>query len=591
MSLHSSDFTATEAAPSAARGRRALTLARVVSLAVFAAIAAWIVMTFRDYGISNDEFVQHTYGQLLVAWYASGFTDDRAFHYINLYLYGGLFDLVAAGLEPYVPLPVYEWRHLLSAGCGFVGLIGVWRLARLLGGEKAGILAVLMLAFTGMYGGAMFTHTKDVPFAAAMVWSLYFVTACAVQFPAPPGWRSTLGLGVAIGCAFGLRVGGVFAVFYLVLSVGAGMLLLRDWRLPLRLAPRIAVAAALALAITAATWPWSMLPPTNLFKAMGTFSNFAFDMTTLFNGREYPIDHIPPGYMPEYLLIKLPEITLLGLVAALAAALVAGGALLRRGQALAALRRACAAHPRRILGFLPLLLAIIVPIAFAVLDDPPLYNGIRHFLFVLPPVTVLAALGLLAAWRGLRARWRLAGAGFALAALAVFAFNVVTFLRLHPYEYVAYNQLVGGTAGAWGRFEGDYWSTSLREAALTLKQGLAHEGVAGRRYAVSVCAEDVQASTYLGPNFDVVEDWGDADFLLTARHVGCDGAPGLPYASVSRAGIPLAAVIDMRMHRKSIVPSAIAPPAAAPSDEDGFDLAPPVATLKDGTAQVAKAKP
>lgn len=586
MSLQSSEFPAAAAAP-AVHGRRALTLTRVVSLALFAAIAAWIVVTFRDYGISNDEYVQHTYGQLLVAWYASGFTDDRAFHYINLYLYGGLFDLVAAGLEHYVPLPVYEWRHLLSASCGLVGLVGVWRLARLLGGEKAGILAVLMLAFTGMYGGAMFTHTKDVPFAAAMVWSLYFVTACAVQFPRAPGWRTVLGLGLAIGCAFGLRVGGVFAVFYLVVAVATGMVLLRDWRLPLRLAPRIAVAAAIALAITAATWPWSMLPPTNLFKAMGAFSNFAFDMTTLFNGREYPIDHIPPGYMPEYLVIKLPEITLLGLAAALAAVLAAGIAWLRRGGALAALRHALAAHPRRVLGFLPLLLAILVPIAFAVLDDPPLYNGIRHFLFVLPPATVLAALGLQAAWRGLSARSRVAGAGFALAALTLFAFNAVSFLRLHPYEYVAYNQLVGGTAGAWGRFEGDYWSTSLREAALKLRQGVEHEGVPGRRYAVSVCAEDVQAATYLGPNFDLVEEWDDADFLLTARHVGCDGAPGLPYASVSRDGIPLAAVVDMRMHRKSIVP-----PGAAPSDDDeGFDLAPPVAGLKDGTAQVAKAKP
>ncbi|CAA0113020.1 Uncharacterised protein [Starkeya nomas] len=584
MSLDSSDFPAPAGSAwpvsFVARGWRSSALTRVASLALFAAVAVWIVLAFRDYGISNDEPVQHTYGQLLIAWYASGFTDDRAFHYINLYLYGGLFDLIAAGLEPYVPLPLYEWRHLLSAGFGFAGLIGAWRLARLLGGEKAGIAAALLLAFTGMYGGAMFTHTKDVPFAAAMVWSLYFIAACAVQLPAPPRWRSVLGLGVSIGCAFGLRVGGVFAVLYLLLTLGAAMLLLRDIRLPLRVLSRLVAAGLVALAVMAASWPWSMLPPTNLFKAMGAFNNFAFDLTTLFNGKAVPIDQIPPTYMSEYLLIKLPEVTLLGLAAALAMALVALVRLVREHRA----SRTAFVHPRRILGYLPLLFAVAVPVVFTLLDDPPLYNGIRHFLFVLPPVTILAVLGLQAAWRALWRRSRVVGGGFAAAALALFLVNAGGFLRLHPYEYVGYNQLVGGTAGAWGRFEGDYWSTSLREAALALRQGLERDGRSGRHYKVSVCAEDVQASTYLGPNFDMVEEWDDADFLLTSRNIGCDAAPGLPYATVSRMGVPLASVMDMRMHRAPVeVP--------LPPGSDGLDLNAPAVSLKDAGPLVAKAKP
>lgn len=585
----------TSAVPAAAPGRpalrrgQAISPTRLASLAVFAAVAAWIVLTFRDYGISNDEPVQHTYGQLLLAWYASGFTDERAFHYINLYLYGGLFDLIAAGLEPYVPLPLYEWRHLLSAGFGLVGLVGTWRLARLLGGEKAGVVAVLLLAFTGMYGGAMFTHTKDVPFAAAMVWSLCFITALAVELPALPRWRTVLGLGLSVGCALGLRVGGVFAVFYLALTLGAAMLVFRDLRLPLRVLPRLVVSGLVALALMAATWPWSVLPPTNLFKAMGAFSNFSFDLKTLFNGRLLPIDQVPPGYMPEYLLIKLPEVTLLGLLAALAMTVLAAARLVR-GRRLA---MAVLAHPRRMLALLPLALAILVPVVFAVLDDPPLYNGIRHFLFVLPPVTVLAALGLVGGWRGLWRHSRVAGAVFALAALELFLFNASVLWRLHPYEYVAYNQLVGGTAGAWGRFEGDYWSSSLREASLALRHGVARERAPDHPYKVSVCAEDVQALTYLGPNFKAVEDWDDADFVLSASNVGCDGIPGLPYATVSRMGLAFASVMDQRLRH---------PPVEVPlPDKDrgmdkGMDLDAPAVSLKEAGPQetgpqVAKARP
>ncbi|MDQ0349588.1 glycosyltransferase family 39 protein [Ancylobacter vacuolatus] len=585
MSLASSRLRAAQ--PSALRWH-SLPLVRLASLAVFAAVVAFIVLTFRDYGISNDEPVQHTYGQLLLAWYASGFTDDRAFHYINLYLYGGLFDLIAAGLEPYVPLPLYEWRHLLSAGFGFVGLIGTWRLAKLLGGEGSGVVAVLLLAFTGMYGGAMFTHTKDVPFAAAMVWSLYFITALAGEMPAVPRWRTVLGLGVAVGCALGLRVGGVFAVLYFVLTIGAAMVLLRDVRLPLLLLPRLMVAGLIALVLMAVTWPWSVLPPTNLFKAMGAFSHFSFDLKTLFNGQLLPIDQLPSIYMPEYLVIKLPEVTLLGLVAALVLVVLALGKRVRASRVETGLssHRMLAAS---MLTYLPLALAILVPIAVAVLTDPPLYNGIRHFLFVLPPVTVLAALGLVGAWRALHQRARLAGAGFALAALGLFLFNASVLWRLHPYEYVAYNQIVGGTPGAWGRFEGDYWSASLREAALMLRHGVEREKPPAHPYKVSVCAEDVQVLTYLGPNFEAVEDWEDADFILTALNVGCDAAPGLPYATVSRMGLAFASARDQRLRHMPVeVPD---------QDDDGPDLDAPEVSQNGGGSpqgtgpQVAKAKP
>jgi hypothetical protein len=584
-------FSSSDLRVAPSTGLGSLPLARLATLAVFAAVAAFIVLTFRDYGISNDEPVQHTYGQLLLAWYASGFTDDRAFHYINLYLYGGLFDLIAAGLEPYVPLPLYEWRHLLSAGFGFVGLIGTWRLATRLGGEGGGVVAVLLLAVTGMYGGAMFTHTKDVPFAAAMVWSLYFITAFAGEMPAVPRWRTMLGLGVAIGCALGLRVGGVFAVLYLAVTLGAAMLLLRDARLFVRLLPRLVVAGLVALAIMAVTWPWSLLPPTNLFKALGAFSHFSFDLKTLINGRLLPIDQLPATYMPEYLLIKLPEVTLFGLLAGLGLAMWALVTRLRAPRTRAGLA-ATGLSPQHLLLALPLALAILVPVAVAVLTDPPLYNGIRHFLFVLPPVTVLASLGLVGAFHALSRQTRLAGAAFALAALGLFLFNASVLWRLHPYEYVAYNQLVGGTPGAWGRFEGDYWSSSLREAALALRHGTEREKPPAHPYKVSVCAEDVQALTYLGPRFEAVEDWEDADFILTARHVGCDAAPGLPYATVRRMGLAFASVRDQRLRHMPVeVPD---------QDDDGPDLSAPdgdapVVSQNGGPQgpgpQVAKAKP
>src|ERR1700724_3669720 len=88
----------------AALRERPWTLARVadatavVILLVFAAIA---LATFRDYGLGWDDYTHSQYGELLLSLYSSGFTDRRALSFVNLYMYGGGFDMAAAFIAQY----------------------------------------------------------------------------------------------------------------------------------------------------------------------------------------------------------------------------------------------------------------------------------------------------------------------------------------------------------------------------------------------------------------------------------------------------------------------------------------------------------
>ena len=41
------------------------------------------IYTFGDYAISNDEGLQHHYGQLILAYYRSWLTDRSVFHFDN----------------------------------------------------------------------------------------------------------------------------------------------------------------------------------------------------------------------------------------------------------------------------------------------------------------------------------------------------------------------------------------------------------------------------------------------------------------------------------------------------------------------------
>jgi hypothetical protein len=58
--------------------------ADLLAALVLAAVAAIAALTFRDYGLGWDDFTHAQYGDLLLKFYESGFTDRRAFSFVNL---------------------------------------------------------------------------------------------------------------------------------------------------------------------------------------------------------------------------------------------------------------------------------------------------------------------------------------------------------------------------------------------------------------------------------------------------------------------------------------------------------------------------
>jgi len=128
-------------------------------------------------------------------------------------------------------------------------------------------------------------------------------------------------------------------------------------------------------------------------------------------------------------------------------------------------------------------------------------------------------------------------------------FQTWSMVRLHPEEYIFYNQLVGGVAGAEGRFELDYWGTSIAEATEMMEAKLKAEngGRLSGRYKVFVCANPTSALYFLPPNFVLTEDRREADFFVALTLSGCDKtSDGKTIAEVSRFGAALAVVKDRR---------------------------------------------
>jgi hypothetical protein len=510
---------------------------------LFGLLIILVLSTFRDYAISNDEEVQQRYGELIVIYYGSSFADEGLFHFRNLYLYGGLFDVIAVGLEKIIPLDIYAVRHLLSALMGLGGIVAVWATARTIAGSRAGLLAAAALALCGIWYGAMFNHTKDIPFASAMMGATYFLLLIGRELPRPR-WRLVLAFGLLCGCALGIRVLGLFLVGYAGLVVIAYALIgqSRSWPSTLAFIGRSALALApafvIAYAIMVAAWPWAALAPLNPLRALFDFDDFNYPIRTLLWGHIYMMADVPRWYEPTYVAIKL---TLPLLVGASFALIVLGRGLWRgRAETDKQWRKEVAL----------VALAALFPLIGDVIVRGPAFSGMRHVLFIVPPLAVLAGLGLNCTLQRLETFGRFATAAGLALLLGGFGWDASSLYRLHPDEYLFFNPLVGGLAGASRRYDTDYWVNIMPEAVEDLEHYIDRtEGAPGkphRRYLVVVCGERLPFEKVADSRLVWTKDQKIADFFIAPTQTNCDRAiDGQVIATVERLGVPIGVVKEL----------------------------------------------
>ncbi len=294
---------------------------------------------------------------------------------------------------------------------------------------------------------------------------------------------------------------------------------------------------------TVILWPWVARAPGNLFTAIRLFSHFPWEGQVLFGGRLYPSDALPASYLPQFLGLQLPEIALLGVVAA--AGFGVRGAFVRGRDLLT---------DRLCLCYAVVAAAVLIPVLHFVVDRPIVYNGIRHYLFVVPPLLVLAGIGLERAFAWGRGRGRWPAGVFAAAFGAAAVAQIAIMARLHPYEYIYYNAFAGGTAGAAGRYDLDYWGLSLSEATRNLERVLGRDKAAphARPIGVYVCGDRLSATYYFPPGSRLYysKDASRADYAVGIRDAECASEiHGRVMLEVERDNVDLSYAADMHPAR------------------------------------------
>jgi hypothetical protein len=408
-----------------------------------------------DYGITWDEPEQCHYGEAVRNYI---FTSQSFADFIhspslpaNAFLYGPLLSLVCAMISYATGGDIYAVRHGVQGLLWVAMFYPVCALGRRSSGRLGAWCAgFALLGMPALFGQA-FNNPKDLPLACAAIWMLYAAVAAAEARPL--NWRHALKLGGAAGFVLAMRPGAFFLCGALALvPLAAG------WRSGRRAGARQiwkAAAGTLPVLIAAVVIGWMLmiLPWPNAWRSPLVYPIKAAIYAIKFN-EYYPVlfrgviiysNHLPWDYLATYFTLTQPLPLL---------ALAAWGHW--------ALWRRLYHSVSRMVAVIGIAFLFWFPMVMFVLVRPNIYDGMRHFLFMLPPFALLAGAGAASAIQHLRL---LPGYLTRTSLFLLLLSAVPAMVRLHPYESCYYNCLAGPRHLLSERYETDSWLASYREAA------------------------------------------------------------------------------------------------------------------------------
>lgn len=430
----------------------------------FASILLFLIMMFTatDFNATWDE-PGHLKYSADIASYIGTLGDDttvfesnqvKAKGYDDNFLwYGASIDTIAHGIHSITGGNIFFVRRYLNGIVSFLMLLMIALLAKHFFGWRAALLALLAGFFSPSFHGHFYNNHKDIPFALGYVMTAYYLVLMLTQLPKPK-FQTMFMLALGVGFSLSIRASGLAQFGFVFAFLGLHWLLFQKERGKtfLKYITWFVGIALTAYIIGIALWPSALrnpiAGPLNAFKE---FSNFqALHYMELFEGVR--MKDKPWYYEPKLILITAPLMLVAGWI------FFALTGLIKKQKA-------------RTFGLAVILIMTFAPTAYAIYKESYLYNGWRHFLFIYPLLIILAVWG----WEKLielLSSIKITKIIIPLLALILLIPAAIFQIKNHPYHYMYYNELVGGTKGANGNYEFDYWSQTPQEAMKWMKENI-----------------------------------------------------------------------------------------------------------------------
>lgn len=424
---------------------------------IFLASSAFLLIVMlimsRNAGISCDDVLHYHQSEAVYNYFATHGADQAALQtpVNHLKYYGQSFDNIVTILIRWLGIDdVFGFRHLMSSLAGWLtifitALLAVWLL-----GYRTGILVILLFAVSPTFLGHTQNNLKDIPFALGYISSVYFTLKILLPEKKVRFYEILL-LILSISFTISIRAGGLLMICYLFLFffICLGYRYFSNGRIDWsdnwgKLMILILIAGA-SFFLSILLWPFGLQAPVkNMFASLHFMSHFPGTFREIFEGRTEWSDFMPWYYLLKYMAITIPVVVLAGTLVFVP--------FIKR-----------TVSNGKTLAWLFLVFTIVFPILFVIIERPNIYSGWRQFIFLYPPLILIAATGFnytIDLFKNRYATW------------IIFAF--VFILSIHPVSYMAankgflylyYNQFTGGLKGAYGNYETDYYYTGQTEAS------------------------------------------------------------------------------------------------------------------------------
>ncbi len=460
------------------------------------------VFVYRDYGLSWDEPLFYDYADALGyaysphEWFSGHFDLENSYgpsaedHKTRGPAYLFLAHNFVYGLEDLGSDRASAW-HLVNFIFFQLGVYFLYRLSARWMKPSAALAATAFFSYQPLLWGHAFINPKDPPFLVFFLASvcLGFEMVDEIETGTKINLWKIVAAAFCLGIATSIRVlgplAGLIVLGYAIFVVFARRGL-KSAASPTKSAQAdsaslkkyfqpFVIYGVVAIAVMLVTWPYLWENPiARLFETLKFMSDNPTQLAVLFNGEIFRANDMPRRYLPFMLWSTLTEPTWL---------LFLLGVLIGFWK--------FKTNSKEFVSLALTLCWFILLVAYVLILRPAVYDGLRHFLFILPPVFIFAGFAFEWTFEKLaNATTRLtnleghtASQRFSMAKQRFFASLRMTpvwlraglvllvllpgingIVQLHPYEYAYYNSFVGGTSGVFRQYETEYWLTCYKEA-------------------------------------------------------------------------------------------------------------------------------
>ena len=430
--------------------------------------------TISDYGITWDEPAQHHVGKVAKD-YLSGKTDKLEFQREDLIFYGPFFEILnqyfGGWMMDIFGIGYANAFHILILIASAIGIFFLFKLASLLFGERVALISSVLLMLYPRFVAHSHYNPKDIPLFAFFTATLYFLHRAFIEskeypstsldfardkslrvsatdssmnlrscFSAKADKKSVWFAGIFLGFGLATRadiilVLPVFFIPYLAYLIAEKRIcsdvIKKDAFLLVNM-------TSTALATVFIFWPTLWQNPKIFFESFGYFLNHGWDNSVFYLGQFYKAKELPWHYAPLYLAIATP-VAMLVLI----------------GFGLFNLAKKIRAD---IFSVLLILTWAFLRIFFAMIPNAARYDGIRHFLMVVPAFMVIGALG----FDFILEKSKKIGA---VIGVLILISLIVEFGRIYPFGDSYFNEItrISAPKPLENYFETEYWGASYKQ--------------------------------------------------------------------------------------------------------------------------------